>query len=68
MNLDQFREFSWRPCLRRKLHHSFHIFCGNIEIGVNILNIVVIFQAVHEFQHALGLLAFQLHHGLRESW
>jgi hypothetical protein len=50
---------------RHSLYLSHHLI-GDVEVGIHILHVVVLFQLIHQLQELAGLAALKPYRGLRE--
>src|SRR2546426_11205288 len=51
--------------LTRALSYLLQNLVGNVEVRVGVLDVVVLFQRLHQAQHVLGIFPFHAHRGLR---
>src|SRR4051794_31272343 len=60
-----FSEPQSTPRTRTLLRQRLQLLLVDIEVGINALHVVVVFQEFRQPEHAAGVLAFQLHEVLR---
>src|SRR5256885_4863260 len=63
----------WKSCFNSSLitHHSSlscpgHVGLADVEVGGDLLHVVVVFERLHQFEHLLGLRAFETLELLRD--